>query len=254
MITIADRRQSIIDFISRHGYASVNDLADRFNVTGATIRADLRYLEEKGKVVRSHGGAITATSAVMDLKEDEKGKSNVDKKRAIAAAAARMVSDPDSLIIASGSTMCAFADAINHSLNLNIATPSIRIAMMFVDNPNATVLQLGGVIYGNTLSTRGSYAEAGLDLFQCNKLFFGVEGFDVNSGLTCATIEEANLTRKMIKCATKVIVLADSSKYCRRGFGKICNLQDVDILVTDSGLSEEARTTIEALGVEVVIA
>lgn len=254
MISIEHRRQFILDVVSKHGYTRVTDLAEQLGVTGATIRGDLRYLESQGKLVRSHGGALTATTTVLDLREDVKKMANVEAKEAIANTASSLVAASDSIMIASGSTMAAFANRLNPVGHLNVVTPSIRIAMSFVDNPDVTVVQLGGVIYGNTLSTRGNYAEAGLDLFQCNKLFFGVEGFDLTSGLTCATVEEANLTKKMIKSATQVVVLADSSKYCRRGFGKICNFEDVDILVTDSRLSNEAREMIEALGTEVIIA
>lgn len=254
MISPEQRRQLILDVVTKHGYTRVTDLAEHLGVTGATIRADLRHLEAQGLLVRSHGGALTATSAVLDQREDIKQMANVEAKEAIARAASALVAETDSIMIASGSTMVAFANKLNPHGHLNVVTPSIRIAMSFLDNPNVTVLQLGGVIYGNTLSTRGSYAEAGLELFQCSKLFFGVEGFDLSSGLTCATIEEANLTKKMIKSATQVIVLADSSKYCRRGFGKICDLENVDIFITDSGLTNEAREMIESLGTEVIIA
>lgn len=178
----------------------------------------------------------------------------MEEKQCIAKFASKLVQKNDSIIIASGSTMAAFADEVVPEEHLNVVTPSVRIAMRFIDNPNVNILQLGGIIYDNTLSTRGSYAEAGLDIFHCSKLFFGVEGFDPKSGLTCATIEEAHLTRKMLKSATKSIVLADSSKFCRRGFGKICDLEEIDLLITDSGLSEEAKTTIESHGVKVLIA
>ena len=250
----AKRRKYISDLVTRRGYVSVTDLAEDLGVTTATIRTDLQHLEDKGFLIRSHGGAITAKSTVRDLKEDIKKKVNAVPKKLIAKEAAKFIGENDSIIIASGSTMVAFAEDIVPRGSLNVVTPSIRIASQFIDQPNVTILQLGGIIYGNSLSTRGSYAEAGLETLHCSKVFFGVEGFDVKSGLTCATLEEANLTRKMMKSATQSIVLADSTKFCRRGFGKICNLEDVDILITDSGLPEEARKAIEAIGITIIIA
>lgn len=248
------RRKYISDLVARHGYARVTDLAENLGVTTVTIRTDLKYLEDKGVLIRSHGGAITSTSTVRDLKEDIKKKANAVPKKLIGKEAARLISENDSIIIASGSTMVAFAEEIVPRENLNVVTPSIRIASRFIDMPNVTILQLGGIIYGNSLSTRGAYAEAGLETLHCSKVFFGVEGFDIKSGLTCATLEEANLTRKMMKSATQIIVLADSTKFCRRGFGKICNLEDIDILITDSGLPAEARNAIEAIGITVILA
>ena len=250
----AKRRKYISELVTKRGYARVVDLAENLGVTTATIRTDLQYLEDKGALIRSHGGAITATSAVRDLKEDVKKKVNAGPKKRIGKEAAKLINENDSIIIASGSTMVAFAEEVVPCESLNIVTPSIRIASQFLDRPNVTILQLGGIIYGNTLSTRGAYAEAGLDTLHCSKVFFGVEGFDIKSGLTCATLEEADLTRKMMKSATQSIVLADSTKFCRRGFGKICNLEDIDILITDNGLPEEARSAIESIGITVVIA
>ena len=250
----AKRRKYISELVTKRGYARVVDLAENLGVTTATIRTDLQYLEDKGALIRSHGGAITATSAVRDLKEDVKKKVNAGPKKRIGKEAAKLINENESIIIASGSTMVAFAEEVVPCESLNIVTPSIRIASQFLDRPNVTILQLGGIIYGNTLSTRGAYAEAGLDTLHCSKVFFGVEGFDIKSGLTCATLEEANLTRKMMKSATQSIVLADSTKFCRRGFGKICNLEDIDILITDNGLPEEARSAIESIGIAVIIA
>lgn len=253
MKTTEKRRSTILRMISDQGFAKVVDLANNMNVTAVTIRTDLNILEQEGKIIRSHGGAVPTTSKVRDLKEDQKSGEHAIQKSSIAQAAARLVDENDSIIIASGSTMLAFAKAIDTSNPLNVVTPSLRIAMQFIDTPNVTTIQLGGTVYGNTLSTRGEYAEMGLSMFHCNKLFFGVEGFDPESGLTCATIEEATLTRKMIDSATKVIVLADSSKYCRRGFGKICNMDNIDTLITDSGLSEAARRRIEDCGVNIIL-
>ena len=254
MMPNAKRRKYISETVARRGYARVVDLAENLGVTTATIRTDLQYLEDRGTLIRSHGGAITATSAVRDLKEDVKKKVNAVAKKRIGKEAAKFICDNDSIIIASGSTMVAFAEEIMPHESLNVVTPSIPIASQFIDRPNVTVLQLGGIIYGNSLSARGAYAEAGLDTLHCSKVFFGVEGFDLKSGLTCATLEEANLTRKMMKSATQSIVLADSTKFCRRGFGKICNIEDIDILITDSGLPEEARSAIEAIGITIVVA
>ena len=93
-----------------------------------------------------------------------------------------------------------------------------------------------------------------LDNLHCSKLFFGVDGVDSEFGVTCATLEEAELLARMIKVSTVSVVLADSSKIGRRGFGRICEIQDVDILITDSGISDEFRRAFEAADVRVIVA
>lgn len=252
--SVETRRNRIADIVSRNGFSNVLDLAETLSVTPATIRTDLRALEERGLVKRSHGGALMVSREVTDLPEDVKGRINVGLKKRIAAKAVQLIENNDTIIIASGSTMVSFAENIIPEGKLNVVTPSIRIAMKLLGNDDISVLQLGGRIYGNTLSTRGEYAESGLELLHCTKLFFGVEGFDMTSGLTCATLEEAALTRKMMQSATKSIVLADSTKFCRRGFGRICRLSAIDMLITDDGLPQEAIRQIEDDGVQVIIA
>lgn len=253
-MNLEKRRQKIAEYVKAAGFVSVNDLAEKFGVTEVTIRTDVRALASEGILQRSHGGAIAVSRKVVDLKEDLKATVNVDLKTRIARAAAKLVNDDDSILVASGSTMVAFAESLNSDSHLNVVTPSIRVSMKLVDNPNISLIQLGGIIYSNTLSTRGEYAVMGLDIVHCTKLFFGAEGFDLDNGVSCATIEEAQLTKEMIKSSSKVILLADSSKFGRRGFGKICRLEDVDIIVTDNGLGEGARKNIEALGISLIIA
>lgn len=254
METIINRKQYILDEIKRSGFVTVTDLAEKLKVTEVTIRTDLRVLQKEGKIDRTHGGATLSTRSVVDMNEDIKAQINVDKKEAIATAAAQLVDRDDTILVASGSTMVAFAEKIQSQGQLTVVTPSIRISMKLLAKQNIGIMQLGGMIYPNTLSTRDDYAIQGLANIHCNKLFFGAEGFDMFGGITCATLEEAKLTQKMIAAASQVILLADSTKFGRHGFGKICGLEDIDILVTDSDIPREVREKIEDLGITVIVA
>lgn len=254
MTKIEKRRKYISDVVAREGSANVAALAERLGVTQATIRTDLRSLEKSGVLKRSHGGAIALSRAVRDMGEEEKAGINPHLKRRIAKRASGMVEKDDSIIIAPGSTMTCFAENLIPDGSVNVITPSVRVAMTLINTEGVNVFQLGGVIYGNSLSTRGEYAQAGLKYLHAAKMFFGAEGFDPQFGITCATLEEAELTREMMKNSSQIILLADSTKFCRRGFAKICDLSDIDILVTDSGISEVTAKKIEEQGVEVVIA
>ena len=99
----------------------------------------------------------------------------------------------------------------------------------------------------------GAYAEKILEDFSCSKLFLGVDGIDIEFGLTTTNMMEAQLNRKMIECAQKTIVLADSSKFGKRGFGKICGLEVIEQVITDSGISDHMVTTLEGMGIEITI-
>ena len=113
---------------------------------------------------------------------------------------------------------------------------------------------LGGKMYKNSLSVRGEYAAAGLKNISCSKLFIGCDGIDIQTGITCATTEEASLTNVMMQAAEKTIILADSTKFGRRGFGKICKLDDIDIIITDDGITQEMKDHLEETGVQIIIA
>ena len=115
------------------------------------------------------------------------------------------------------------------------------------------MIQLGGLLRKSSSSVTGSYAEKILDDFSCSKLFLGVDGIDVEFGLTTTNMMEAQLNRKMIQAAQKTIVLADSSKFGKRGFGKICGLEDIEQVITDHNISEHMVETLKGIGIEVTI-
>ena len=254
MVSIAERRKFILDNLNREGFVRVSDMADHLNVTKATIRKDLQFLEDRNLLIRAHGSALPPAAPVTDVSIHAKKPINNDLKQRIAVEACRLVTENDSIIIASGSTMTVFAEHIRPQGHLNVVSPSINISMLFGDRSDVSVLQLGGIVYGNSLSVRGEAAVEELRHILCSKLFFGVDGFDLEYGFTCSTSEEAVFTQHMMKAVSKSIVLADSTKLGRRGFGRICALEDVDILITDSGIPDKVRHDIEALGVVVVIA
>lgn len=157
---------------------------------------------------------------------------------------------------ASGSTIYAFAEAIKREFrsHLNVVTTFLKTSVLLNDVEEINVVQLGGCVHKKSLSAIGGYAEAALSDFSCSKLFFGVDGIDLEHGITTSTIEEAKLTQVMMRSASKIIILADSSKFGQRGFGRICSLEEIDVIVTDSRISEQAVAMAEEAGVDLVIA
>ena len=120
-------------------------------------------------------------------------------------------------------------------------------------NPDIEIHQLGGVIRKSSNSAVGPFAERMMEGFSCTKLFLGVDGIDPDYGLTTTNALEASLNQVMINAAQKIIVLVDSAKFGRRGFGRICSLTQVDLIITDSGISELMVKRIELAGVELVV-
>lgn len=253
MTSIAERHKYIIEQLVSNGFVKVQDLAEQLAVTGATIRKDLRVLESQGVLYRTHGSASPVKPHVANISIDEKASRNIMEKKAIASVAQTLVKPDDAIILASGSTVTAFANILEPDGMLNVVTPSLGIAVLLRDRPNVDVFILGGALYKNSVSVRGQYAVDGLRNMSCSKLFIGCDGIDLASGITCATIEEAEFTNAMMKAASQTVLLTDSSKFGRRGFGKIGNIEDVDIIITDPGIPDTLKNKIEDAGVQIII-
>ena len=169
--------------------------------------------------------------------------------------AVELLDDNDSVIVASGSTIHAFAEEIRlrpwH--HLNIVTPFLRLGVLLNEVENVDVVQLGGAVHKKSLSVSGSEAVRALDDCICSKVFFGVDGIDLEHGITTSTIEEAKLTRRMMEAASQTIVLADSSKFGQRGFGRIGSLEEIDVIVTEAEVSEQMASALEEAGVDLIV-
>lgn len=251
-MTLLERHGIILELLREFGKVDVADLSSKLKVSAVTIRKDLDLLEEKKLLYRTHGGAILADPYIATRKVSEKEKLRPEVKRRIGLKAVELLSPQDALIIASGTTVQAFARCIEN-MKLTVITSAMNVAMELLDKPDIEIIQLGGIIRHSSASAVSEYAIRMLDNFCCSKLFLGVDGIDPEYGLSTTHIQEACLNQAMIAAATKTIVLADSSKFGRRGFSKICNMSDIDWVITDSGISPKMLEAIEEQGVKVTI-
>ena len=254
MSTINERRRYILDQIAKDGFVKVAELAKTLGVTQVTIRKDLNHLETYGALQRAHGSAIQPVHQNTDPGLNVQKLINFEQKQKIAEVAASLIKSDDSIFLASGSTITVFAENLKPKGKLNVVSISVNISAHLGDIPGITVMQVGGVLYGNTLSVLGAEASKTIENLYCSKVFFGVDGIDPEYGLTCGTGEEASITQKMMNSSQTTIVLADSSKIGKRGFARICDIADVDVLISDSGMPMDIRRKIEDLGVTLIIA
>ena len=254
MKSLSERHQFILEHLKKNSYAKVVDLAEQLGVSAVTIRKDLRLLESQNLLHRTHGSASPSRSNVVDLPVQEKSELNVEKKDAIARAADQLIGEGDSILLTSGSTIEAFARVLQPKGMLNVVTPSIRVGIYLSEKENVDVLMLGGKLVVKSLSVRDAYTEEGLKYVRCNKAFFSCDGFDFDGGVTTAYVAEARVTDAMLNTAAEVVLLADSTKLGKSGFGKICDMSRVDVLITDEGLPQSVISRFEDEGVRVIIA
>jgi len=253
MMNLAERHQFILNRIQKDQYINVVELCKELKVSSVTIRKDLKLLEDKNLLFRTHGGATVNNPYTVDRPVNEKEKIQSAEKNKIGLAAVQLLKENDSIVIASGTTLLYFVKNIPSGLNLTVVTSALNIALELVSEPGVEVIQLGGLMRKSSSSVMGAYAEQILQDFYFNTLFLGVDGIDLDYGLTTTNAMEAHLNRKMINVSQKTIVLADSTKFGKRGFGKICGLEDIDHIITDKGISQQIVNHLEGLGVTVTI-
>lgn len=251
--SLPERHQYILDKLKKEGSVNVLDLCEDMNVSSVTIRKDLKVLEDKNLLFRTHGGGTLSNPYTSDRHVNEKEKIKAEEKMDIGEAAASLIIPNDCIIIASGTTVLSLAKSIKPQGNLTVITAALNVATELNHHPEIEILLLGGILRKSSSSGTGMYAEKILEDFSCSKLFLGVDGIDIEFGLTTTHVMEAQLNRKMIAAAQKTIVLADSSKFGKRGFGKICGLEDVEQIITDSGISNHMAETLKGMGIEVTI-
>lgn len=253
LLSLPERHTRILSMLQQNGSISVTQLAELFKVSEVTIRKDLSFLEQQKKLYRTHGSAILISPYISDRHVNEKQKKSVVEKRAIGAAAAKLVLPGDSIIIASGTTMSFFAHEIQPIDSLTVITSAVPVTQILSQDPCVDVIQLGGITRSSSVSVVGPFAEQMLGNFNCSKLFMGVDGVDPEFGLTTTNMLEASLNRVMMNTAQQVVVLADSSKFGRRGFSKICELEAIDCIITDSGIQPLYLDQLRERGIEVTL-
>jgi len=252
-MTKEERHSLIIDTLMKHESIPVSNLSMLLDVSAVTIRKDLTELEKAKRLYRSHGRAILINPYINNRSINEKENLARNEKLMIGRYAASLVDNDDSIIIASGTTVLAMARNIHPKHRLTVISASLKVSELLGANDAIDVIQLGGTLRTSSLSAVGKFAEHALREFSCSKLFLGVDGIDLDFGITTTDVRESDLNKVMMRTAQKTIVLADSSKFRRRGFSKIADIEDIDLIITDSNIPDKIAANIEERGVELKI-
>lgn len=252
MRSTVERRDDIIQVLYDQGRVRVDELSDRFSVTTVTIRNDLDFLEKKGILHRTHGGAILRKNVYEDPTLEEKQELHNEEKQRIGQKAVELIKDGDSILLDSGTTTREIARRLNDIDNLTIMTNAINIAFELVSKNNVNVMITGGTIRSESYSLVGPDAEAVISNYYFDKLFLGVDGLDLKQGLTTPNPMEAQLNRLMVERAQEVIAVTDSSKLGRHSFSYICGLESISTIITDTNISGEFEKSLQRKDIEVI--
>jgi DeoR family transcriptional regulator of aga operon len=250
-LLIEERRRRICELLRAEGRVTVDTLAARFGTSLVTIRADLSTLESAGALTRTHGGAINVPEADQPL--DVKQLQHRAEKQRIAAAAAALIRDGETLILDSGTTTAEIARCIRtlDLKSINVITNALNIAALLIDVPSVRLIMPGGILRRESNSLSGPMAETALAAMQATRLYLGADGVDPQIGVMTPHLAEAELNAKMIAISQQVVVVADASKFARRNISLIARVEQVHLLITDRAAPADAVAQLRASGVEV---
>lgn len=251
-----ERRAEILQELQNHPEVSVAELSRMFRVSEVTIRKDLNELRKRNLLMRIRGGAIrlpeTAPEADMGIRE--KQMYHYREKKAIGKMAASLIRENETVILDSGTTTLEIAKNLHDFKNLTIVTNAINIAVELASYKRFTVILLGGHLLEPSLSMVGPIAESTLKIFYCDKLFLGVDSFNLEKGVSTPNIEEANINQTMMSMAKETIAVFDSSKFNKRSFTFIAPVDKINTIVTDDGIPTDMRIQLKKMNVKLHVA
>ncbi len=249
---VEERRQRVLDLVSRRGFISLEDLAHEISKSKSTIRRDLEFWDKQGKVKRTHGGAfyIGDGSALPAL--EERTSSQIDEKQTIARAAAARIRDGDAILLDGGTTTLEVARLLV-GRSLQIVTNSLPIANLFASSRETDLVMLGGYVYPKTGVALGPLTVRMMEDIHVHQAILSVGGITAK-GLFNSNLLLTETERQMMRCADEVVVVADHTKIGRQALSFLCELAAVDILIVDGGLTPAQRELIEGAGARLLVA
>lgn len=247
-----ERQQEILRLARDGGRVDVVSLAEEFQVTAETIRRDLKALDRAGLLRRVHGGAIPAGRLDFEPDLTERESTAADEKDRIAKAALAELPIQGTVILDAGTTVARLAGIVPLEAELTVVTHSLPIAARLADHPGMQLHLVGGRVRHRTRAAVDAWALRAYGEIRADVVFVAANGFSAEHGLTTPDLAEAAVKRAAMAAARRVVLLADSAKHGQEHFARFGALSDVDLLITDSGLSPEDATAMERGGMEVV--
>ena len=250
-----ERRAVLINQLRENGYVQATEIAAQLNVSSATIRRDLVQLQEEGFCTRTRGGAVRSSqSTTLELPYELKKQKFVIEKEKIAREAVKLIENGDTLILDSGSTTYALARLLTEKQRLTVVTNDLQIATLLAANSNIHLICTGGIARPFVFTLQGTEVVDFIQTLRVDKTFLGADAIHADGSIGNVNIEEVAIKRAMIKAASSVMLLVDSSKFSVKGFAEIGTLADVDMVITDENCPGKMKTVIKESSTKLIIA
>jgi DeoR/GlpR family transcriptional regulator of sugar metabolism len=249
----AERRRLIVELLQERRAVRVSSLSEDLGVSEMTIRRDLERLESEGLLVRTHGGAVLGRRMAEEAPYVENVSTNAEQKRRIAERAATLIEPGETIFLSAGTTAAQVLRHVDPALRARVITHNGG-ALAEAQDLSLEIIIVGGQYRPRSNAVEGPLGVEQIARFHASRMLLGVDGFDLDEGLTTPTLGIASSERAMIEHTRgEVVVLADHSKVGVVADVVICGLERIDTVIVDDGVSQAVRDEIEARGVTCIV-
>lgn len=250
--SLTERLTQTLELIKKSGSLQVNNVASLQGVSEATIRRDLNKLEDLGLIKRIHGGAVLANlSTTFEYMYHDKVGMRTEEKKRIALQALKEIHDGDSVMLDSGTTTYQLALLLEGKRNLTIITYDMSIASTLKLHPSSQVIVTGGMVRAGYNVLIGTITENFIRNTRVDEVILSADAIDDSFGISNANYLEAGIKSLLVQAAKRVIVVADRTKFGKVAVAKVCDIKDVDLIITDKDLPQEMVNMIIRSGVNI---
>ena len=249
-----DRQMKILHHLTRHDRVEVTELSELLQTSPSTIRRELKVMEENGLLVREHGNARLRAPIRYELPFEKRAVQQAEAKRKIAAKARSLIKPGDVIGLSGGTTATELARQLRVVEEVTVVTSALNIALELQGQSSKRVMVTGGILNQESYELMGDLAVQSLRNVHLDYVFHGASGIDLEFGFSLADEPDAVVARAFKEATKQIIMIADHTKIGQRTFARFCGLADIDLLITDDGLTNEQHNTLEENGVNILIA
>ncbi len=245
------RRKIIVEELKQNGTVNTMDLAGRLEVTPMTIRRDLAKIAKEGLIKVEYGGAVLNDEPFVEDNIPTKLEKNQKEKVKIAEYCAGMIRDGESVYLDAGTTAAEIARFLQNRKDITVITHSLLAANILSKSEGPAVIMMPGLFRETSMAFMGQLTDEYITRFRINKFFLAVEGVTADE-LTVPDIVDGATKKALAERAEEIICVADSSKFGKRTFFRICDPRDVSAIVTDTGVEEQELAEFRSAGIMVI--
>lgn len=246
------RRQEILRLLRTEEVLSYRQITDFLGISQMTARRDVAALADQGRVRATQGGAAAVTRLLEEPRRAEKAVADLSAKSAIARAAAELVTDSMTIYLDAGTTVQAMRPHLEDRQGLTVVSNDLGTATAFLDHPSVDLICVGGRIDRDNQSMIGRLAALTLSQLSLDVAFLSTSSWDARHGVTTPVEAKVDPKRAAMDAATTTVLLSDSGKYGRYAKYRVLALNELDTIITDTGLDDGDVERIRALGVDVL--